>query len=87
MGNTHNIYLQFSGSTDQGTEQISEGAPFKEFMKKIGFLLFGHPPNHPAYTTRSASDTLLQSIDLAVAAEQIESEAVLISGCIISPPS
>ncbi|MFB6453880.1 LLM class flavin-dependent oxidoreductase [Chitinophaga sp. Hz27] len=40
-------------------------------MKKIGFLSFGHWSNHPAYSTRTASDTLLQSIDLAVAAEEI----------------
>lgn len=40
-------------------------------MKKIGFLSFGHWSNHPAYNTRTASDTLLQSIDLAVAAEEI----------------
>jgi alkanesulfonate monooxygenase SsuD/methylene tetrahydromethanopterin reductase-like flavin-dependent oxidoreductase (luciferase family) len=40
-------------------------------MKKIGFLSFGHWSNHPAYRTRTASDTLLQSIDLAVAAEEI----------------
>ncbi len=40
-------------------------------MKKIGFLSFGHWANHPSYRTRSASDTLLQSIDLAVAAEKI----------------
>lgn len=40
-------------------------------MKKIGFLSFGHWADHPAYKTRSAADTLLQSIDLAVAAEQI----------------
>src|SRR6478736_7592779 len=40
-------------------------------MKKIGFLSFGHWANHSAYKTRSAADTLLQSIDLAVAAEQI----------------
>jgi len=39
--------------------------------KKIGFLSFGHWANHPAYKTRTASDTLLQSIDLAVAAEDI----------------
>lgn len=40
-------------------------------MKKIGFLSFGHwtPSSHSA--TRSASDTLLQSIDLAVAAEEL----------------
>lgn len=40
-------------------------------MKKIGFLSFGHWAKHPAYQTRSASDTLLQSIELAVAAEAI----------------
>src|SRR6201994_2116342 len=40
-------------------------------MKKIGFLSFGHWANHPAYKTRTASDTLLQSIDLAVAAEEL----------------
>ena len=40
-------------------------------MKKIGFLSFGHWADHPSYKTRSASDTLLQSIELAVAAEQI----------------
>jgi len=40
-------------------------------MKKIGFLSFGHWANHPGYKARTASDTLLQSIDLAVAAEQI----------------
>lgn len=39
--------------------------------KKIGFLSFGHWANHPGYKTQSASDTLLQSIDLAVAAEEI----------------
>ncbi len=40
-------------------------------MKKIGFLSFGHWADHPSYQTRSAGDTLLQSIDLAVAAEDI----------------
>jgi len=40
-------------------------------MKKIGFLSFGHWSNHPSYKTRTAGDTLLQSIDLAVAAEEI----------------
>jgi alkanesulfonate monooxygenase SsuD/methylene tetrahydromethanopterin reductase-like flavin-dependent oxidoreductase (luciferase family) len=38
-------------------------------MKKIGFLSFGHWANHPAYRTRTAGETLLQSIDLAIAAE------------------
>jgi alkanesulfonate monooxygenase SsuD/methylene tetrahydromethanopterin reductase-like flavin-dependent oxidoreductase (luciferase family) len=40
-------------------------------MKKIGFLSFGHWANYPEYRTKSAADTLLQSIDLAVAAEEI----------------
>jgi len=40
-------------------------------MKKIGFLSFGHWASHPSYKVRSASDSLLQSIDLSVAAEEI----------------
>jgi alkanesulfonate monooxygenase SsuD/methylene tetrahydromethanopterin reductase-like flavin-dependent oxidoreductase (luciferase family) len=40
-------------------------------MKKIGFLSFGHWTPSPQSQTRSAADTLLQSIDLAVAAEEI----------------
>jgi len=40
-------------------------------MKKIGFLSFGHWAKHPAYKTQTAQDTLLQSIELAVAAEEI----------------
>jgi alkanesulfonate monooxygenase SsuD/methylene tetrahydromethanopterin reductase-like flavin-dependent oxidoreductase (luciferase family) len=39
--------------------------------KKIGFLSFGHWTPSPHSGTRSASDALLQSIDLAVAAEQL----------------
>lgn len=40
-------------------------------MKKIGFLSFGHWTPSPQSVTRSAADTLLQSIDLAVAAEEL----------------
>ncbi len=40
-------------------------------MKKIGFLSFGHWSASPRSQTRSASDALLQSIDLAVAAEEL----------------
>jgi len=40
-------------------------------MKKIGFLSFGHWTEHPASHTQSASDVLLQSIDLAQAVEEI----------------
>src|SRR5690606_17307886 len=40
-------------------------------MKKIGFLSFGHWANHPDYATKTAGDVLQQSIELAVAAEEI----------------
>jgi alkanesulfonate monooxygenase SsuD/methylene tetrahydromethanopterin reductase-like flavin-dependent oxidoreductase (luciferase family) len=40
-------------------------------VKKIGFLSFGHWNPSPHSGTRSASDALLQSIDLAVAAEEL----------------
>ena len=40
-------------------------------MKKIGFLSFGHWSPSPGSQTQSASDALLQSIDLAVAAEEL----------------
>jgi alkanesulfonate monooxygenase SsuD/methylene tetrahydromethanopterin reductase-like flavin-dependent oxidoreductase (luciferase family) len=40
-------------------------------MKKIGFLSFGHWSPSPGSQTQSACDALLQSIDLAVAAEEL----------------
>lgn len=40
-------------------------------MKKIGFLSFGHWTPSPQSATRSGGDALLQSIDLAVAAEEL----------------
>src|SRR5256885_10302516 len=40
-------------------------------MKKIGFLSFGHWTPSSQSQTRSAADTLLQSIALAVAAEEL----------------
>ncbi|MBE0693593.1 MAG: LLM class flavin-dependent oxidoreductase [Aquamicrobium sp.] len=40
-------------------------------MKKIGFLSFGHWTPSPQSQTRSAADALLQSIELAVAAEEL----------------
>src|SRR5579872_67110 len=40
-------------------------------MKKIGFLSFGHWTPASQSQTRSAADTLLQSIELAVAAEEL----------------
>ncbi|WNV92112.1 LLM class flavin-dependent oxidoreductase [Umezawaea sp. Da 62-37] len=40
-------------------------------MKKIGFLSFGHWSDSAHSQTRTASDALLQAIDLAVAAEEL----------------
>jgi alkanesulfonate monooxygenase SsuD/methylene tetrahydromethanopterin reductase-like flavin-dependent oxidoreductase (luciferase family) len=40
-------------------------------LKKIGFLSFGHWTPSPRSGTRTAADALLQSIDLAVAAEAL----------------
>lgn len=40
-------------------------------VKKIGFLSFGHWTPSPHSQTRSASDVMHQSIDLAVAAEEV----------------
>ncbi|MFP1838629.1 LLM class flavin-dependent oxidoreductase [Lonsdalea quercina] len=40
-------------------------------MKKIGFLSFGHWTPSSQSATRSAADSLLQSIELAVAAEEL----------------
>ncbi|GGT04071.1 LLM class flavin-dependent oxidoreductase [Streptomyces chromofuscus] len=40
-------------------------------MKKLGFLSFGHWTPSPHSHTRSAADSLLQAIDLAVAAEEL----------------
>jgi alkanesulfonate monooxygenase SsuD/methylene tetrahydromethanopterin reductase-like flavin-dependent oxidoreductase (luciferase family) len=40
-------------------------------VKKIGFLSFGHWSASPASQVRSASDALVQSLELAVAAEEV----------------
>jgi len=42
-----------------------------EVMKKIGFLSFGHWMDSHGSQVRSAADALLQSIELAVAAEEL----------------
>ena len=40
-------------------------------MKRIGFLSFGHWTPAPNSDVRTASDALLQSIELAAAAEDL----------------
>src|SRR4051794_14675755 len=55
---------------------MSDGTPRRiretlRAMKRIGFLSFGHWSDSPYSEVRSGSDALLQSIDLAVAAEEL----------------
>jgi alkanesulfonate monooxygenase SsuD/methylene tetrahydromethanopterin reductase-like flavin-dependent oxidoreductase (luciferase family) len=47
-------------------------------MKKIGFLSFGHWTPSPQSQTRTAADALLQSIDLAQAAEDLGADGAYV---------
>src|SRR5690349_11736389 len=47
-------------------------------MKKIGFLSFGHWNDAYGSQVRSASDALLQSVELAVAAEQLGADGAYV---------
>lgn len=47
-------------------------------MKKIGFLSFGHWNDAPGSAVRSAADSLLQSIELAVAAEELGADGAYV---------
>ena len=47
-------------------------------MKKIGFLSFGHWTPSPQSQTRSAADALLQTIELAVAAEALGADGAYV---------
>src|SRR3954449_1037774 len=47
-------------------------------MKRIGFLSFGHWSDVPYSQVRSASDALLQSIELAVAAEELGADGAYV---------
>src|SRR4051795_11695048 len=51
--------------------KVGRSAVVGSTMKNIGFLSFGHWNDSPHSQTRTASDALLQSIDLAVAAEEL----------------
>jgi alkanesulfonate monooxygenase SsuD/methylene tetrahydromethanopterin reductase-like flavin-dependent oxidoreductase (luciferase family) len=50
---------------------MAEQAPSTPARKKIGFLSFGYWRDTPGSRTRTASDALHQTIDLAQAAEEI----------------
>jgi hypothetical protein len=57
------------GSARQGIRAGS--AALIHGVKKIGFLSFGHWRDVPGSQTRSAADSLLQTVELAQAAEDI----------------
>ena len=56
---------------DSAARNAPRAARVDGLVKKIGFLSFGHWSASPGSQTRSGSDALLQSIDLAVAAEEL----------------
>src|SRR4051794_10570610 len=47
-------------------------------VKKIGFLSFGHWMDVPGSVVRTAADSLLQSIELAVAAEELGADGAYV---------
>ena len=47
-------------------------------MKRIGFLSFGHWQPIPGSVSRTAADALLQSIELAVAAEEVGADGAFV---------
>ncbi len=47
-------------------------------MKRIGFLSFGHWSDSPHSQVRTASDALIQSIELAVAAEELGADGAYV---------
>src|SRR3954449_2971995 len=55
-------------------------------MKNNGFLSFGHWSPSPHSQTKSASDALLQSIDLAVAAEEVGADGAYFRVHHFAPP-
>ncbi|GLY70399.1 monooxygenase [Amycolatopsis taiwanensis] len=58
-----------SHSSGAGNQRAGPGVGVD--VKKIGFLSFGHWSPNPQSRTRSAADFLHQSIDLAIAAEEL----------------
>lgn len=59
------------GRRRPGAPEYEADGGVDEAVKKIGFLSFGHWTPSPHSQVRSASDALLQSIELAVAAEEV----------------
>src|SRR6202035_1625062 len=49
-------------------------------MKKIGFLSFGHWTPSPQSKVRTASDALLQSIELAVSPQEVRGRGACFRG-------
>lgn len=75
MANVAMVHAEFKLPEGIGARQVAgeEGLVVERSttVKKIGFLSFGHWTPSPHSQTRSAADVLHQSIDLAVAAEEL----------------
>ena len=54
-------------------------------MKRIGFLSFGHWQAAPGSRTRTARDALVQTIELAEAAEEIGIDGVTTTSARVRP--
>src|SRR5688500_8213122 len=63
QGSSGRLVRRFTGSPRSTYAEIG--------MKRIGFLSFGHWSDSPYSQVRSGADALLQSIELAVAAEEL----------------
>jgi alkanesulfonate monooxygenase SsuD/methylene tetrahydromethanopterin reductase-like flavin-dependent oxidoreductase (luciferase family) len=63
-----------SGPPNEATIPVTK----RTTTKRIGFLSFGHWTPRSSSQTRSAADALLQSIDLAVAAEELGTDGAYV---------
>ena len=72
MGDLHRLLSLASGRLLPG--------PQNRPVKRIGFLSFGHWTSSPHSSTQSGADALLQSIELAVAAEEVGADGPMSEG-------
>src|SRR5699024_1195360 len=65
------IYHEYRSQVSFPTRRSSDLPGVRTTRKNIGFLSFGHWTDHPRSAVRTASDALLQSVELAEAAEEL----------------
>ena len=62
-----------------------DGPAVARGMKKIGFLSLGHWSRSPGSQTRTAADALQQSVELAMAAEELGADGAYFPGAPLRP--